>query len=404
MRIFGTVAALGALALLAATGGCADAHAEEQRGTDLGVTAGDPAPLVRGDLEFGLSLLDAWCADDPAANVVFSPSSLSSGLGMAALGAKGATRAELAKALGWPADPLAALRARTNLLRGLPGVKVSDRIWRDAAEPTEQDYLDRLVTAYRAGIMTLPLLTEPEESRRTINDTIEDETNGLVKDLIPEGGLNRIGWVLTDAVHFKADWRSPFKPENTAPAPFAAASGAEVRAEYLNQAGSFGYGTAQGWTAVRLPYTGGTLSMVALLPDGDGKDCAPPTASVLRGIELREERVEVSLPKVDLSTKAELSDMLAAAGMPEPFADRADFSGIGPSAGKIGFVQHAATLRLDEKGTEAAAATAVGVEATSAAPEEAKKVVFDRPYLLLLRDEATGQPLFLARVADPTRP
>ncbi|ROO89713.1 serpin B [Actinocorallia herbida] len=396
--------ALAGIAGLAA--GCGSASAEERRGADLEVAAGDPAAAAAGDLAFGLALLDAWCAADPSANIVLSPASVASGLGMAALGAKGATAAEMSEALGWPADPLPDLRARTAALRATPGLKVSDQIWADPGPATERPYLDRLQTAYRAPLRLVPLLAEPEDARATINDAIAEDTDGLIEDLLPEGSLGGVPWVLTDAVHFEADWASPFEPEDTAPRPFTTASGGRVDAEFLNRSNRYGYANENGWTAVRLPYSRGTVSMVALLPDADADDtgCAIPSAEALRGLALKDEVVSLALPKTDLTTKRQLKDLLEKTGMSLPFSDTADFTGISRDAGKLAFVLHAATLRVDEEGTEAAAATAVGVEATGAAPpDQLLEVVFDRPYLLLLRDEVTGQPLFLARVADPTR-
>jgi serpin B len=107
------------------------------------------------------------------------------------------------------------------------------------------------------------------------------------------------------------------------------------------------------------------------------------------------------MPKVDLSTHAEMNDLLIKLGMDQAFSDSADFTGLSPAALKISKVHHAATLRVDEKGTEAAAATAVEMEVVSA-PVIQETVAFDKPYVLMIRDDRTGQPLFIARVADPT--
>ncbi|GAB2834447.1 serpin family protein [Actinocorallia aurea] len=392
---------------IAGLAGCGSARAEEARGSALSVADGDAKAAAAADLAFGLGLLDAWCAADPAANLVLSPSSVASGLGMAALGAKGRTAEEMDEVLGWPADPVPDLKARAAAMRALPGLKVSDRVWTDPARKTAPDYLDALQTAYEAPLYLVPLDDDPEGARKTVNAAVADDTDGLIEDLLPEGSLQGAGWVLTDAVHFKADWADPFEPDDTERAPFTTAAGGRVDADFLRRTASYAYAQADGWTAVRIPYTKGSLSMLALLPDAAADDaaCKTPSAATLGGLEPKVESVSLSLPKTDLKTRRELSGLLAEAGMPAAFSEAADFTGIAPDASGIGMVLHAATLRVDEEGTEAAAATAVDMAAGAQLPSEAPmEVVFDRPYLLLVRDDVTGEPLFLARVADPTRP
>jgi len=396
-----------ALLVLAACGtGCgAGAEAAEVRGKALDVPAADPRPVAAGELRFGLRLLDAWCERSPAANVVFSPSSLAGGLGMAALGAKGRTAEEMAGLLGWPKEPLPALKARNDVLRALPGVRTSDQVWTDEGLKTEQDYLDRVATGYGAGVKLLPLLSDPEGSRKAINDSVSEDTGGLIEDLIPEGALKSVGWVLTDAVHLKADWKDGFEQKDTYTGKFATAGGAGTDAEFMNRTGEFAHARRDGWTAVRLPYKDGGLGLLALLPDGDGRECPELTAETVEslGAEAAGTRLELSLPKVDLSTKEEVGSLLAGLGMPTAFSGEADFTGISPDAGSISAVRHAARLKVDEKGTEAAAATSVEMKVAAAAPADFPEVVFDRPYVLLVQDLPTGEPLFLARVADPSR-
>lgn len=404
MRLLRWTAVLAALAVCGTACG-AGAEASEVRGRELDVPAADPRPMAAADLRFGLRLLDAWCERDPSANVVLSPSSLAGGLGMAALGAKGETAGEMTKALGWPEDPLGALKGRMEALRALPEVRAVDQVWADEGLKTEQDYLDRVATAYGAGVKLLPLLEEPEDSRKTINDTVSDDTEGLIEDLIPEGALGSAGWVLTDAVHLKADWDREFEKEATGTGGFTTAKGGRADVEFMNRTGDLIHARRDGWTGVRLPYKGGRLGMFALLPDGDGRACPELPAETVEslGAEAAGSRLKLSLPRVDLSTRGEVSSLLKELGMATAFSDRADFTGVSPDASRISAVRHAARLKVDEKGTEAAAATSVEMEVSSAVPEELPEVVFDKPHVLLIQDLTTGEPLFLARVADPSR-
>ena len=170
-----------------------------------------------------------------------------------------------------------------------------------------------------------------------------------------------------------------------------------------------------GWTAVWLPYGDGRLAMMALLPPAGRGGCALPTAAQLGSLTTRLAAGgtaqgsgplltrNISLPKVNLQDKVSLNALLTGLGMGVAFTSDADFAGLSPQACCIGVVEHAATLQVGEKGTVASAATAVGI-AASAAQAGPPPVVFDRPYLMVVTDRTTGEPLFMARVTDPTQP
>jgi serine protease inhibitor len=211
--------------------------------------------------------------------------------------------------------------------------------------------------------------------------------------------------VLTDALYLNATWKHPFNHALTGPGSFATGSG-QVTAKYMTGV-VFPVRTAAGWTVARLPYRGGRLSMLALLPPAPAAGqrpaagCQLPTtgtrAALTSELATGNAGEQISIPIVKLSTSASLAKVLTSLGMGVAFGRHADFSGLSPAAGNLGFVQHAATLDMAEKGTVASAATALGVTAT-ALPI---RLDFDRPYLLMLRDSLTDEPLMLAWVANP---
>jgi serine protease inhibitor len=184
-------------------------------------------------------------------------------------------------------------------------------------------------------------------------------------------------------------------------------------------ADTFNYDSLGGWQAVSLPYKGGKLTMTALLPPTGAGACALPTLAQLTSITQRlaggpgsdfragtgPEKANISLPKVNLDTSGDTGNMepvLKQLGMGQAFSDSADFTGLSKQACCIGFVQQAATLQVGEKGTVGAAAAAVGMEpAMAIAVPKAVTVTFNRPYLLLVSAKSTGEPLFLAEVANP---
>jgi len=377
--------------------------------------AADPRPFGAGDTAFGLDVLGAWCAQDPDQNLVFSPSTLATALGMAYLGARGSTAQAMAKVLHLPVTSAAALaaglQARSKALGGLdsPGVTLaaSNQVWADPSLPPLHTYLNAVATGYDAGVAKAPFATNPQQAANEINQYISAATRGHIPQLVtPDMLANGIGWVLTSALYMNAAWQSPFDPNKTGPGSFTLAGGKQVTAKFMNGDG-YSFATAGGWDAVSLPYKGGKLTMTALLPPSGAGTCALPSDTGLRTLTaaLGAGKTDnaVSLPKVSLSVNGSLGDMksvLQRLGMGQAFTDAADFTGLSKQACCIGFVQQAAMLQVGEKGTVGAAAVAVGAVASSA-QVEAHMVVFDRPYLMLVTDTATGEPLFLAKVADP---
>jgi serpin B len=426
MRNARRIVALTAVAALAATiAGCGAApkgHGSASRPVVL--TSGQVAKLRAygsGDTAFGLSLLGAVCQSQPAGNVVLSPLSVTSGLGLAFLGARGATAAAMAKAMHLPAVALpsleAGLRDRNDLLGSLAGPGVvfaqSNRIWADPSLPPRPAYLAALRSAYRARLAPVPLITDPDRARQVINAAVADETRGHITDLLPPGSLGgSTGWVLTNALYLDAQWARPFSRSLTAAGPFTTDSGT-VTAHYLNGNG-YAFSTDGGWTAADLPYRGGQLKMLALLPPVTpvhpgttghlaGKGCPLPSAGELSALEAKlktsEQTAAIELPKVKLSWSGSLRPVLSALGMGIAFGPNADFTGISPKACCIGFVQHAATLQVSEKGTVASAATGVGISASAERIQTVLK--FNRPYLMVIEDARTGEPLMLAWVTNP---
>jgi serpin B len=374
----------------------------------------NPRPYGAADTAFGLDALGAWCQADPRDNLVLSPSSLASGLGMAYLGARGGTAQAMATVLHLPAASgqalEAGLQARSAALRGLdgPGVTVnaSDQLWADPSLTTLSSYLNAVATGYDAGVARAPLLSSPNRAVAEIDQAIAAATRGQIPQLLAPGSLNDIGWVLTDALYLHAAWAAPFQPDQTGPGPFTTAAGQQVSAQFMN-GGPYRAVTEDGWTAVWLPYRGGKLAMVALLPPAGAAACALPaatalgrvTAALAAGSPTVVSR-SIALPRVNLTVNVSMKNLLTELGMGVAFSSSADFTGLSPQACCIGLVQQADTLRVGEQGTTAAAATAVGVVG-SAAQVGPPPITFDRPYLMLVTDTATGEPLFLARVADP---
>jgi serpin B len=218
---------------------------------------------------------------------------------------------------------------------------------------------------------------------------------------LPGGSLSPATvFVLVNAVYFHAGWLVPFDPGQTQAATFHAAAG-DTQVEMMNQSGELAYAEGDGWQAVEIPYAGRQLSMVAVLPTDLGAFEAKLTGAALGSIvaAIQPAEVTLSLPKFKIDGGSfSLKTALQARGMTDAFEDKADFTGIstsGPIA--ISDVYHQAFVTVDEKGTEATAATAVVGVALSALTKKAT-VHFDRPFVVLIRDRQTGAVLFLGRL------
>lgn len=384
------------------------------RGTAATGPAVSPAPYVAADVKFGLSLLRVSCAQAPDANLVLSPASLGRGLGMAYLGARGATASAMRAVLHLPpAGPalVAGLRARTQVVRGLsqPGVTVAetDQLWADPRLPPLPGYLNAIATGFDAGLGQVPLARDPARAAAQIDASVAAATKGHVRRLLTASDLQGVIFVLTDALYLNARWASPFLRGNDSTGEFTTAAGQPVQARYMSGDG-YASATANGWTAVQLPYRGGRLAMTALLPPAarPGGGCQLPAAADIAAIRAalahHPAEAAVQLPKVDLHNQLQLKAALTELGMGVAFGPSGDLSGISPAAAGLGTVVHAATLQVGEAGTIASAATGVTVVPT--AGRSGPVVEFSRPYLMLITDTRTGEPLFLARVANPDLP
>jgi serpin B len=361
-------------------------------------------------------------------NLFFSPFSLRTVLGMALAGAKGETAAQIGEALRAPCEGErlhAVLGGAVRLLATARGsgceIAVANSLWGQDGAPLEAGFLDLITRHYAGGVNPVDFRRDPEGARRRINEWVEDHTRRKIRGLIPPGGVQAdTRLVLANAVHFKGNWLSRFSKTATRDEPFRLEGGSTVRAPLMYQHADVWYAGGDGYHAVDLPYEGGSLSMLALLPyrpDGLQDLEKRLSARMLREcagqLTLRE--VELFLPRFRIEGGTiDMAVPLAALGMTLPFnPTQADFSGINgrrpPDDEALFFsaVFHQAFVEVNEEGTEAAAATAA-VQLVGAMPGRAEGPVpvfrADHPFLFAIRHRRSGEILFIGRMADPTRP
>jgi serpin B len=403
-----------------APGGEAIAVADVER---VAAAPGDAAPAVRSLGALGADLYAAL-AEGNEDNLVFSPASILLALAMARVGASGTTASEMDAVLHLdaPEGIHHALNGLTRALAARSGtvdvngepveveLSVANAVWAQATLSWQEAFLDVLAREYGAGVRLADFVADPEAARVAVNAWVEDETRGRIPELIASGMVDVLTrMILVNAIYLKAPWAIPFEPDATRPAPFTLLDGSTVEVPFMVRSDdAMAYAEGDGWQAVELPYAGHALAMLVLLP---GEGALATVESALGGDlidraagALAQTDVVLELPKWDIETRVELSSILAALGMPTAFTDEADFTGMTTDEPlQIGFVIHQANITVDEAGTEAAAATAVGIETTAAPAEEPEPIVLtvDRPFLYALRDRETGGVLFLGRVTSP---
>jgi serpin B len=365
------------------------------------VTAFDPSESVN---QLSIDLYKKLSAENDG-NLFLSPYSISAALAMTYGGARGETAGQMDSTLhfggqGATHPALSHLRKKLNSIqeKGHVQLSVANSLWPQKDSTFLPDYLALTQEFYGSEIVPVDYKADAEGARQQINVWVEDQTNDRIKDLIPEGMLDPMTrLVLANAIYFKGDWIRQFKPERTRPAPFKLADGKTVEVPMMSQTADFRLAHTKEFQALELPYEGGDLSMLILLPNASDK-LPDLNLEMIDGLEFNEMEVIVQLPKFKLESTFRLGDTLAAMGMPLAFSDQADFSGMtGTQDLFIGAVIHKAFVEVNEEGTEAAAATAIGMKLTSMPPQ----FIANHPFLFLIRENSTGAILFIGRVMDP---
>jgi serpin B len=396
-------------------------------------TGSQPTPVekvVSGNTQFALDLYAREASPQPQANLFLSPFSLSTALAMTLAGARGETATEMEQVLHLDLPPgqlhpafhvlTERLRSRVSPARAPEDQPASsapagnelltaNALWSQSGEPVVADFQALIQANYQGSLFPIDFRQDTLHALQTINQWVADQTRGKIKDLLrPDHVPPTTRLILTNAIYFKGLWATPFDPKATAPAPFQVSAEESVSAPFLNQTNTFDYIATNNAQVLELPYQGDALAMAIILPrkaDGLAELEASLSAKALQTTlaGLKPQKVKVSIPKFMLSATADLAKVLESLGMSRAFRpDQADFSGItGDREFVISAVVHKAFVEVEERGTEAAAATAVVGVRSSAMPRPIPTFRADHPFLFLIRDRESGAILFIGRLARP---
>jgi serpin B len=395
------------------------AKSDLKRDTSPNTPPAEVQDLVENNNAFAFDLYGSLRTQE--GNLIYSPYSISLALAMTYAGARGETESQMAQVLHFlpqeqthPAfnalDLQLAERGKAQSKEATPlQLNIANAVWAEQTYPFLQSFLDTIALNYGAGVRLADFIHQSEAARQEINGWVSKQTKDKIKDLIPEGMISPdTRMTLVNAIYFKADWLSPFDANSTHDAPFYLLDGSDVTVSTMNQDMFIPYATGDGWQAVELAYQGETAAMDIIVPDEGGFEEVESSldektvSAILKS--LQPTSVMLALPKFQFESEFGLRDQLMALGMKDAFdADAADFSGMTEKRDLyISAVIHKAFVAVDEKGTEAAAATAVIMEAASARMSDVTLTI-DRPFIFLIRDIPTGQILFVGRVLNPAQ-
>jgi len=373
-------------------------------------------------------------------NLCLSPYSIQSALAMTFGGADGDTRAEMARVLHFPSDGDAIHASFAALQRSLEEMSkktakiveqskkgggpsepitlaIANRLFAQGGYDFRDPFRELVKKFYGAPFEMLDFKKDPEGARGHINKWVADQTRDRIRDLVPQGGIKELTrLVLANAIYLKAPWASEFSDALTKPKPFRVHGGDAVDVPTMNDRRHFGYAKRDGYTAVALPYSGGELQFLILLPDemnGLRKLESKLGAELIaQCAKLETQDVDLELPKFKFEPPTiPLGETLQALGMKTAFdvpQGSANFDKMSPRKPNkylaISNVFHKTFIAVDEKGTEAAAATAVVMMEVTARLEKPKQpieVKVDRPFLYAIQHVPSGACLFIGRVTDP---
>ena len=383
--------------------------ADDTGSTQLGILE-----VANANNQFAFDLYKQLIKTEPS-NLFFSPYSISTALAMTYAGAKGQTASEMKSVFHFPEDTILKPNSATIYNQLNAGAKdyelrTGNALWIQKDFQLLSDYTNTVEKYFGGKATNLDFVTDTENSRVTINTFIEKQTKNIIVDLIPKGTLDESArLVLTNAIYFKGTWQWEFDPSDTHDGDFTITPNNIVTVKMMNMQPdktTFNYADIGDIQILELPYKGNKISMLVILPSSDLASIETTlTSEKLNEYKSQMQQTKldsITMPKFEFDTKYFMKDTLSALGMPTAFSDKADFSGMtGANDLMIGFVIHQAFIKVDEVGTEAAAATAVGMELKSIP----QRTVFraDHPFIFIIQDRETSNILFIGKVVDPNK-
>ena len=372
-----------------------------------------PAVSLENNLAFSLDLYGK--VRDGEGNIVFSPYSIQEALSLAAVGAKGETAVQMQSTLRTQtatgevpsrelAEKIEAIRAKGEVI-----INVANALWLSKEYQFLDTFLKIAKDSFHSELNYADFINAAESARLEINKWVAEKTHDKIKDLIGAGALTpATRLVIVNAIYLKALWETEFEKNSTRDKDFWVTATTSAVVPTMNRTAHFEYAESDAMQLLSLPYKGRDISMLIFLPKNRAglpafeKRVTPKLVTELVG-NLTSKEVMVALPKFKARLNLSLVKILGALGMVDAFnPDKADFSGMdGTRKLYVSEVVHQAFIETDEKGTEAAAATALIMRAGSVRLDKPIEFIADHPFIFAIRENSSGNVLFIGRVVDP---
>lgn len=400
---------------------------------DSGATTEGVNEIVEANNKFAINLYSEIC-NETSKNIFFSPWSISSAVVMAYEGSGGQTANEIASVFDFPAEDnlrrssYARMLNTLNKAGGKYQLNTANAIWLQKDYHFLKDYKDTISRYYLGEVNNLDFVNNPGDASSEINNWVSKNTNSKIREIVSPSMFNKESRaVLTNAIYFKGKWVNKFDRDDTKQENFTLTSGEKTKVPMMRLEDDdldFNYAESDGIQILEMPYRGNNVSMLVLLPRTELTDMAkrkyemkgkePQTSNITEleamlsaeklddwRSQLKPETVYIYMPKFTFETSYNLSDYLKKMGMELPFTRGADFSGMdGTQQLYIDNVLHKAYIDVYEEGTEAAAATSMGMGPIGM--PEYTEFRADHPFIFLIQEKSTGNILFMGRVNNPS--
>jgi serpin B len=381
------------------------------------VKGANPQEIIDGNNKFAFKLYNELKSNTDK-NLFYSPFSISTALAMVCAGARNETALQIGQTMDFPPDQnfhsdyKQLLDAINNGTNNKIVLNIANGLWAQKDFKFLNSYFDIVKSNYNSELKDVNFkdYLERENARMDINGWVAQKTKDKIKDILSPGTLDSsTRLVLVNAIYFYGDWAGPFKKETTEPKDFFLIEQAQVKVPFMNQQGRYNYYEDSNIKAIEMPYKNDRASMVIFLPNEKNGIIEFDRSFDYKYYQkiissFQSEEVRLSIPKFKTTNNINLSAILSQMGMPLAFSPgRADFSGMdGKRDLYISTVIHQAFINVDEKGTEAAAATAVVFKVGAARPSSDMKVFnADHPFIFCIKDNSTGSILFMGKIMKP---
>ncbi|MEH2056793.1 MAG: serpin family protein [Nostoc sp.] len=376
-------------------------------------TVNTDTKIVDSSNKFGFKLFSELLKNDRGEkNIFISPSSVAIALAMTYNGASGSTQQAMAKTLELQGMNLpeinssyaAVLKQLLDNSDGKVQLKIANSLWANQDVSFAPDFLNRTQNFYQAKVSNLNF--KDAAASNIINNWVKENTNGKITQIVEKIEPNQVLFLI-NAIYFKGNWSKEFDKSQTAQYPFYITSTRRKQLPMMSQNGDYRYYESGQFQAVSLPYgKDGKFSFYIFLPKQNSNLKAFYQNLNVENWErwmtqFSKQKGFIRLPRFKTDYEVTLNDALKSLGMEEAFSNKANFSGMGKNIA-ISEVKHKTFVEVNEEGTEAAAATSVGMVATSLRQEpEPFRMIVDRPFFSAIRDNQTGSVLFMGSIIDP---